>query len=466
MEWSCPSFARQAVRGEPITVFGSGEQSRCFAHVGDAAEAIVRLLGAEKALGGVFNVGSDREITIHQLAEMVRDAAESESPIVRIPYEEAYAEGFEDMMRRVPSVEKLERTIGFRPTTPIETIVSRGRCGATAVAGRRRHRHPGSPGRLRSGSPGMRGILTYHSIDSSRSAISIDEAAFRRHVRWLVSGRVRVTALDELLAVPAGSDVMRPDLRRRPHQLRVSRLASASRARPAGRALRPDRLRRQDQCLVRFANQGRRHAAGARLGVSGSPGRGGSDSRLAQPQPHRHASVGRGCLGRRAPRLGANDRGRDRVPSRDLRLPLRRGRQARLGGGRASLSSSLARQSSAPALPTRIWRCCRGSTPTTSSARVRSSPGARDGSAPISPRGRSPASAVPCWAVCLASRRPPPASRRGRRQPGARDRGTPWQRRYRTRVRVPARRLFRSSLRLRRPRRSVAPLRRPLERRC
>jgi len=118
-----PSFARQAVRGEPITVYGSGDQSRCFAHVHDAVEAVVRLLAAPEAVGGVFNVGSDREVTIGRLAEMVRETADSRSPIVRVPYEEAYPPGFEDMMRRVPSVDRLESVTGFRPAIPLERIV-------------------------------------------------------------------------------------------------------------------------------------------------------------------------------------------------------------------------------------------------------------------------------------------------------------------------------------------------------
>ncbi len=119
-----PTFAAQAVAGEPITVYGSGEQSRCFCHVGDAIQAIEALMFQPGAVGQVFNVGSDREVTINQLAEMVREAADSRSPIVRIPYDEAYAEGFEDMQRRVPDVSKLDSAIGFKPSTPLETIVA------------------------------------------------------------------------------------------------------------------------------------------------------------------------------------------------------------------------------------------------------------------------------------------------------------------------------------------------------
>jgi UDP-glucose 4-epimerase len=131
-----PNFAAQAVRGDPITVYGTGEQSRCFAHVKDVVTAMVRLLETPAALGQVFNIGSDREVTINRLAEMVRDAAGSHSPITHVPYDEAYALGFEDMQRRVPDVRKLERTIGMRPTTPLETIIADVVAEQRALAGR------------------------------------------------------------------------------------------------------------------------------------------------------------------------------------------------------------------------------------------------------------------------------------------------------------------------------------------
>ena len=118
-----PTFARQAILGEPITVFGSGDQSRCFGHVSDAVKAIVRLIETPAARGEVFNIGADEEVTINRLAEMVREAAGSESPIVHVPYSEAYPPGFEDMHRRVPDASKLERTIGFRPRTTLRTII-------------------------------------------------------------------------------------------------------------------------------------------------------------------------------------------------------------------------------------------------------------------------------------------------------------------------------------------------------
>jgi UDP-glucose 4-epimerase len=119
-----PNFAMQALTGEPITVFGSGEQARCFGHVKDAVEAILRLIATPATVGNVFNVGNDEEVTIRRLAELVREAAGSSSEIRLVPYSEAYAEGFEDMLRRVPDVRRLERTIGFRPRTPLSEIIA------------------------------------------------------------------------------------------------------------------------------------------------------------------------------------------------------------------------------------------------------------------------------------------------------------------------------------------------------
>jgi UDP-glucose 4-epimerase len=119
-----PNFTEQALAGEPITVFGSGRQSRCFCHVSDTVEAIVRLLDTPGTDGQVFNVGSDREISMRDLAELVRQTANSESPIELVPYEEAYAEGFEDMERRVPDCGKIEKWTGFRPQRSLEQIIA------------------------------------------------------------------------------------------------------------------------------------------------------------------------------------------------------------------------------------------------------------------------------------------------------------------------------------------------------
>ncbi len=119
-----PNFAAQALRGEPIRVFGTGEQSRCFGHVHDVVRAMVALLECPAAVGQVVNVGNDEEVSILRLAELVREAAGSRSPIELVPYSEAYGEGFEDMQRRMPDVAKLERLIGMRPRTPLSQIVA------------------------------------------------------------------------------------------------------------------------------------------------------------------------------------------------------------------------------------------------------------------------------------------------------------------------------------------------------
>ena len=120
-----PNFARQALDGSPITVFGDGRQSRCFCDVRDSVEAIVRLSRTDRAVGEVVNVGSSEEITIEGLARVVKERTNSESAIHYIPYDQAYEPGFEDMPRRVPSLDKLEHLTSFRPTTPLAEIVDR-----------------------------------------------------------------------------------------------------------------------------------------------------------------------------------------------------------------------------------------------------------------------------------------------------------------------------------------------------
>ena len=118
-----PTFVKQAVREEPLTVFGDGSQSRCFAHVSDVVGALVELSQKEEARGRVFNIGSDNEITIRALAEKVKHLTDSRSEIQFIPYEEAYQEGFEDMQRRVPDISRIQQLIGYRPTQDIDEII-------------------------------------------------------------------------------------------------------------------------------------------------------------------------------------------------------------------------------------------------------------------------------------------------------------------------------------------------------
>ena len=118
-----PTLVAQALRGEPLTVYGTGEQSRCFSHVRDVVKAVLALVETPAAIGQVVNIGSEEEVSMLRLAELVRELTGTKSDIVLVPYTEAYAEGFEDMQRRVPDVSKLERMIGFRPRTPLEEIV-------------------------------------------------------------------------------------------------------------------------------------------------------------------------------------------------------------------------------------------------------------------------------------------------------------------------------------------------------
>lgn len=119
-----PNFVNQALAGEPITVYGSGEQSRCFCHVKDSVEAIVRLTNNPAAISQVFNIGNDQEISITGLAEKVKLATGSSSEIQNVSYQNAYAQGFEDMQRRVPDVSKLERFTGYRPRTTLDQIIN------------------------------------------------------------------------------------------------------------------------------------------------------------------------------------------------------------------------------------------------------------------------------------------------------------------------------------------------------
>jgi len=120
-----PSFVKQALEGSPISVYGTGKQSRCFCDVRDAVEALLRLAGTDKAVGEVVNVGNDHEITIEDLARLVKERTGSSSTVEYIPYDQAYEPGFEDMFRRVPCLEKLESLTGFRPRTPLTEIVDR-----------------------------------------------------------------------------------------------------------------------------------------------------------------------------------------------------------------------------------------------------------------------------------------------------------------------------------------------------
>lgn len=118
-----PRFVRWAIQSEPILVYGDGQQQRCFCNVHDVVTAITALGESPSASGQVFNIGSDEEVTIMQLAERVRERAGSSSEIRLLPYDEAYEAGFEDFRRRVPNLEKINRQIGWGPTTSLNDTI-------------------------------------------------------------------------------------------------------------------------------------------------------------------------------------------------------------------------------------------------------------------------------------------------------------------------------------------------------
>jgi UDP-glucose 4-epimerase len=120
-----PNFVRQALAGQPITVFGDGTQSRSFTYVGDVVRAMVALIDEPRAVGQVFNIGNGHEITIRQLADKVKQLTGSSSEIVTVPYERAYEAGFEDMPRRVPDIGRIQALVGYRPTVDLDETLTR-----------------------------------------------------------------------------------------------------------------------------------------------------------------------------------------------------------------------------------------------------------------------------------------------------------------------------------------------------
>jgi UDP-glucose 4-epimerase len=118
-----PRFVRQALRGESITVYGTGCQARCFAHVHDVVDALTALMGTAEARGQVFNVGSDEEVTMLELAKLVKELAGSNSEIVFVPYSRAYGENFDDMQRRLPDLSRIQGLIGYRPVHGLKAIL-------------------------------------------------------------------------------------------------------------------------------------------------------------------------------------------------------------------------------------------------------------------------------------------------------------------------------------------------------
>jgi UDP-glucose 4-epimerase len=119
-----PRFVQFALQNEPITIYGDGEQTRCFGHVLDAVDAVVRIAFSENTIGKVINVGNDFEISINDLAKKVIEQTNSKSEIVYVPYEEAYGDGFEDMERRVPNIELIKSLVGWEPKRDLSTMIS------------------------------------------------------------------------------------------------------------------------------------------------------------------------------------------------------------------------------------------------------------------------------------------------------------------------------------------------------
>jgi UDP-glucose 4-epimerase len=120
-----PNFVKSALDNTPIHIYGNGQQSRCFCDVRDTVEGLIRLMDTSRSIGEVINVGNTEEISIEGLARRVKERTGSSSPIEYVPYDKAYEPGFEDMMRRVPSVEKLQALTGFRPQTCLNEIIDR-----------------------------------------------------------------------------------------------------------------------------------------------------------------------------------------------------------------------------------------------------------------------------------------------------------------------------------------------------
>jgi len=120
-----PRLIGQALRNEPITVYGGGTQTRNFTYVGDVVRGVMALIDEPRAVGEIFNIGGEGEISIQELAERIKDMTGSSSPITHVPYEEAYQEGFEDMERRVPDSSKIAALVGYRNTCTLDEILAR-----------------------------------------------------------------------------------------------------------------------------------------------------------------------------------------------------------------------------------------------------------------------------------------------------------------------------------------------------
>ena len=118
-----PRFVQQALAGEPLTIYGDGNQSRCFAYVGDVVRGLVDLVNCPDAVGNIFNIGNDHEVTINDLANRIVQMTESTSSLTYVPYDQVYGEGFVDMQRRAPDLAKIRRVIGYRTTKDLDDVI-------------------------------------------------------------------------------------------------------------------------------------------------------------------------------------------------------------------------------------------------------------------------------------------------------------------------------------------------------
>jgi len=118
-----PTFVKQALEGRDISVYGDGHQSRCFTHVDDVVRALIQIVQHPRAIGQIYNIGNTQEVTILELAQLVKQKTGSNSQIAFVPYDRAYEEGFEDMMRRVPDLSKVHDLIGYTPTRDLDAIL-------------------------------------------------------------------------------------------------------------------------------------------------------------------------------------------------------------------------------------------------------------------------------------------------------------------------------------------------------
>ena len=204
-----PNFVRQALSGQPITVFGDGTQSRSFTYVGDVVKAMVALIDEPRAVGQVFNIGNGQEISMRDLAVRIKAMTGSTSEIVTIPYEQAYEAGFEDMPRRVPEIAKIRELVGYRPTVELDEILdARHRIFPAGLVSPARPRSDTSTdGSTNTGPAHPPALALPHMATGLKaSARRAVEAVLRRQAKpirrlLLATGRDRAPSLPEIVQI-------------------------------------------------------------------------------------------------------------------------------------------------------------------------------------------------------------------------------------------------------------------------